>query len=150
MRNRKVTHYASPFGYKWAAGCVRRALGSHPALRPRSAATGESAGRADCGDVSRLTASDLEASAFAAARAVGPGASRGAPSRLRIECRAPKSGRFMDRRVSNVLAKEPGQSEKLRGKRAIGRCKAAAPPDCEDKAKEETWQQKRLLNRTRL
>src|ERR1700679_3284174 len=81
-RNRKVTHYAEPFGYIFYGSNVSGFSRSDSASGARSSAEGNSAGRRDRAGVSGFTAGHLKTFAIVAPRASGAGKKGRPPSAL--------------------------------------------------------------------
>src|ERR1700733_14938913 len=108
-RNRKVTHYAEPFGYIFYGSDLSGFSRSDPAGCARSSAEGNSAGGRDRAGVSGFTAGHLETSASAAPRASGAG-KKGRPTpALPAQRRTFESRQCLGGTVPRFLANQPDE-----------------------------------------
>ena len=112
-----VTHYAEPTGYVFGGSDVSGFGRSHASRGSRSAAAGKPACGPHCRSLPSFASGNLKAPAIAAPGASGARTSRRSPQGLSAQSGTAASCGFLARALSQLLEREPGQLESIRGSR---------------------------------
>ena len=115
--NCMVTHYAKPFGYIFGGSDVSGFGRSHAARGSRSAAAGKPASRPHRGSLPSFASGNLKALAATPPSASGARTSRRSPQGLSAQSRTIASCGLLARALSQLLERESGQLESVRGSR---------------------------------